>query len=191
MKVITLNDIEFQESCRQLFSLINRDFDLVVGIMKGGDFVLKTYQSYAPKKGQSYGVVDLQRTTTGFKKKRILKYLLRNLPYSILDKIRVYEFHWLNRKLKNQIIEPVEDFDMALDRPEEVKHILVLDDAIDSGATMLSTVKGLSKKYPRARIVTAVVAWTNSNSIYQPDYYRFKGVLIRFPWSLDYKKWSV
>ena len=43
------------------------------------------------------------------------------------------------------------------------------------------------KLFPNAQIKNAVISWTIESSIIKPDYYLFKNVLVRFPWSKDYK----
>ena len=70
---------------------------------------------------------------------------------------------------------------------EEVKNILIIDDAIDTGKTMFIVKSNLNKLFPNAQIKNAVISWTIESSIIKPDYYLFKNVLVRFPWSKDYK----
>ena len=45
----------------------------------------------------------------------------------------------------------------------------------------------LSKLFVNTRIKIAVISWTIESSIIKPDYFMFKNVLVRFPWSKDYK----
>ena len=74
---------------------------------------------------------------------------------------------------------------------KNVKSILIIDDAIDTGRSMFVVKNNLKTLFPNAQIKTAVISWTLENSIEKPDYYIFKNVLVRFPWSKDYKQKDV
>lgn len=185
LKVKTLHKSDFEKQCQNLFSKIEMQPDVVVGILNGGGFVLDEYKKNALGKTE-FTTVKLQRDSTkGIKRKSLLQKCLKVLPNILLDGLRRLEHHRsLNRKL-NKIQSDIE-IKINLN-PEKVNTILILDDALDSGVTIKSVVQYLQKQYLNSEIKTAVISWTNSESIITPDYYIFKNTLVRFPWSLDYK----
>jgi len=71
---------------------------------------------------------------------------------------------------------------------EKARKILIIDDAIDSGKTIFQ-IKELLKLKTKGdpEIFISVISWTLKESIVQPDAFVYKGSLIRFPWSKDYK----
>jgi len=187
LKVITLHKIAFERHCVKLFSKLESNPDAVVGILNGGSYVLEEFKKENLDKDIIYKTVKLQRASTkGFKQRSFMKRLLNLLPYSILNSARVSE-HQKQIKASNRTNTQDIEIDFSSTKNVSIKHILILDDALDSGETMQSVVKVLSNKFPEASIKTAVLAWTNTESITTPDYYVFKNQLVRFPWSLDYK----
>jgi hypoxanthine-guanine phosphoribosyltransferase len=74
----------------------------------------------------------------------------------------------------------------ALNERSEPPHVLVADDAIDSGVT-LATVLGLLREVcPRGSdIRSAVITQTLMDPVVRPDYVLFQCTLCRFPWSFD------
>lgn len=185
LKVKTLHKSDFEKQCQNLFSKIEMQPDVVVGILNGGGFVLDEYKKNALGKTE-FTTVKLQRDSTkGIKRKSLLQKCLKVLPNILLDGLRRLEHRRsLNRKL-NKIQSDIE-IKINLN-PEKVNTILILDDALDSGVTIKSVIQYLQKKCLNSEIKTAVISWTNSESIITPDYYIFKNTLVRFPWSLDYK----
>lgn len=69
----------------------------------------------------------------------------------------------------------------------DAKTILVVDDAVDSGATMQAVVGAVKKANPAAHVVTAAVVVTTKTPVVRPDFHLYDKVLIRFPWAHDYR----
>ena len=69
-------------------------------------------------------------------------------------------------------------------------HLLVIDDAVDSGLTLKYVVGVLraSCNFP-VEIFTAAITATrvSAERAVDPDFVLFDGTLIRFPWSTDYR----
>lgn len=64
--------------------------------------------------------------------------------------------------------------------------ILIVDDAVDSGATLLRVAETLRSASPEAQIASAVITVTTRNPAIKPDYTLYNDrTLIRFPWSAD------
>jgi len=190
MEVITLNREIFSEKCSELIGRIDFRSDLIVGILGGGGYIIDEIMSEVGLDSTQFELVKLQRGNK-FKSNYIIKSILKFLPYRITNKLRIFE----SKKARSSIVDlnltevsaESIDFKLNLDSRETVKNILILDDAIDTGRTMFIVKNSLSKLFPESQVNTAVISWTLENSIIKPDYYLYKNILVRFPWSLDYK----
>ena len=179
-KVITLDSEALQGVCRKLEAERIRPFepDVVLGIESGGRFVA---DMLFPERTHCY--VALRRPSTRGKS-GVVKRLLRLLPRFVADALRVAESYFLER----HAAAPVP---FTGELPAELAgaaSILVADDAVDSGNTMLSVVEAVKNNYPEARVATAAVVVTTRAPKIRPDFYMFDNLLIRFPWSADVKK---
>lgn len=190
MKVITLEENSFFEKCIELTSKLDLQPDLIVGILNGGGHIVDNIKSQSNFEPNIFQFVKVQRETT-LKNYAIIDFFLKSLPYSVLNVIRIFESFLVRKSIENLNKETLSlreiDFKFSLNTKKDIKTILIIDDAIDTGKTMFTVKNNLSKMFSGAEIKTAVIAWTIDTSIEKPDYYLFKNVLIRFPWSKDYK----
>lgn len=64
--------------------------------------------------------------------------------------------------------------------------MLLVDDAVDSGTTMLRVAEALRCGNPEIELRTAVITVTTAAPLLRPDYTIYDDrTLIRFPWSMD------
>ncbi|HEY5686709.1 MAG TPA: phosphoribosyltransferase family protein [Yeosuana sp.] len=190
MEVITLNKELFSEKCSELICKMDFHPDFVVGILSGGGYVIDEIVNEVGFDSVQFELVRLHRRNK-FKSNFIIKSILKLLPYKFTNKLRIFE----SKKARSSIAElnltkvfsNNIDFKLNSDSIETVKNILILDDAIDTGRTMFIVKNSLGKLFPKSQIKTAVISWTIENSIIKPDYYLYKNILVRFPWSIDYK----
>lgn len=181
-KVKTLTGTDFEKHCMILEEIIAGDFrpDLVIGIRTGGLIV-----SEIIFKDCKHDEVYLQRPTTAGKNKMMHR-LLKGLPYAILDKLRIVESIVLDKLSSHK---PRTDKFNIPDATQNASKILIVDDAVDSGATLEAVVRAIKSSAPDdADIRTAVITVTTKSPIIRPDYYIYNdNTLIRFPWSMDFK----
>ena len=72
---------------------------------------------------------------------------------------------------------------------ERKRKVLLVDDAIDSGATLLLIKQYLLNEFPDIDVKIAVITVTTRHPLVMADYYRYNNrTLIRFPWSNDIKR---
>ena len=184
MKVVSLLGSAFAESCRLLAQKISKDYnpDLVIGVLTGGGYVGKEVFSSLPHtKKRLYIETRIQRTNTKTKEKSIIRQIFKYSPIFLLDWMRMLEAVILEQKAKrkNPKREGVISF------PQDV---LLIDDAIDSGATLHLLKEYLEKHYANIVVKIAVITVTTPNPIVDADYFLFHDrVLVRFPWSNDVK----
>lgn len=163
---------------------------LILGIKEGGQYLAENVIEIA--KELSSNSIDIQfvkcqRPTTAIKKNmKIFREILNKLPVFLLNQLRVLEYYFLNNKYKknyhrNIILDENIDF-------QQYEKIMIVDDAVDSGATLQKVYNFVKEKVSNnVDIKTLVVVSTSKTPIILPDYCLYKGVLLRFPWSMDSK----
>ena len=175
-KVMTLSDEAFAGACSRLEAATERP-DVVLGIETGGRYVAESMHAAVP-----HCYVRLQRGPTPRKSR--LRGLLARLPRPVADALRLAEA-WL-RGLRRP--EPVE-FRGELPRELQGKRrVLIVDDAVDSGATMHAVREAVCRACPEAQVECAAIAVTTRRPLVVPDKYLYSNVLIRFPWSMDARR---
>lgn len=195
MKVITLYPQEFEKACQQLADKVSDSFtpDLVIGVLTGGSYVAKQVMESlnCPLK---YDEVKVQRSGTKKKNKGLLRSVLQSLPIFLLNLLRMLESVFLELKSKYKTPERMgmialsEETKAFLGSATQSK-VLLVDDAIDTGATLSLIKEHLENNYPGIVVKTAVITITMKNVMITADYYLYNNrTLIRFPWSNDIKK---
>lgn len=183
LTIKTLNDASFAQMCRRLEALSATYVpDAVVGIATGGEVVAGLMWRNVPH----YSIVA-QRPSTAVKNRyKGLQRLMRRLPLWVCDMLRIAEARILNVR---QHTPPHISIDPAVaEALTNAQRILVVDDAIDSGATMAGVLKALyalpCAEHRRVRV--AVVTVTTKHPLVVPQYCIYDNeTLVRFPWSSD------
>ncbi|WP_313375573.1 phosphoribosyltransferase family protein [Chishuiella sp.] len=165
---------------------------LVIGIKEGGmplaEMVVEKLQTYTSQKVDLIGVLCQRSSTKNKRNKRnkiILEKSLNLLPESLLNKLRIIEHSFLiNKRDLHREVHIPEDIDYT-----KYNKILIVDDAVDSGATLKKVLDGVNKNInSEVDITTLSVVVTDTKASIIPDYYLYSDVLIRFPWSIDGQK---
>lgn len=182
MRVITLNESDFEDKCLRLQEAVAARFapDLVVGIATGGLHVARYMFVDIP-----HVSVSRQRPSTRRKPRGIMA----SLPYCVTNVLRMLESAILSCRRPVEVAPPVIDSgDIAM--ISGARNILVVDDAVDSGATLAAVCAAVrASAREDARIMTAVVTVTTSRPLLRPDFCIFDNrTLVRFPWSKDFHK---
>lgn len=185
MKIITSDYNTLKIYCNELINMaVTSGFspDVIVGIPSGGTEIGRIMRDLAPE-GCRYNECVIIRPSSKKKKSR-LKRILPYLPTFILNFLRICEakisFRFSSRGKINKVEIPDE---IAL-----YNRILIVDDAVDSGATLNTVYNAIHKIAPYAQIKTAAITVTLSNPIRDTDFSIFhNNTLVRFPWSMDAK----
>lgn len=178
-KILNLDLQSFADVCHKLETKVADDGyvpDIVIDIPRGGSRMCPYIFSEA-----NHAEITLVRPPKGVLKNR-LKNILKYMPRFVNDWLRKTEARHLVRRKKHMdnttIILP------ALD--SSIRHILLIDDAVDSGATLKAIADKFSCHYPSIEIRTAVITVTGEAPVYMPQYCMFNdSTLIRTPWSID------
>jgi len=196
VKVITLSPETFQKTAFALAEKVyakEERIDMIIGIATGGAYVSRHIHTCFTQQGWqgNYREVRLSRASTDTKERFGLASLLSHLPYPILDLLRNAEayYHRLKRDPK-----PPESSTVPVELPQEVTaeirqagHILLIDDAVDTGATLLRLQNTLAYLNPDVTITTAVLTVTQDDPYLLPDHTLYEDTLLRCPWAMDYK----
>ena len=191
--VVSFDRRQSDDACADLMSAVMHDGrpDVLIGIRTGG---LVVADSMARAAGGRLAVLALTCRRPSSRKKTKQGYLQRmigKLPERILNEFRVIEHAWLTRgAFRNNRARIVLDadelstIDSWLSRAGAQLDLVVVDDTVDSGATLdlvLRTVRQRAK--PGTRIRSAAIAVTTIQPLIRPDYALFERTLCRFPWS--------
>ena len=127
------------------------------------------------------------------------RFLLRVLPYFILNMLRTIEYYLLTlprcRAARRhgiddqRVPDPAEIGAIraaARGLPADVR-VLVVDDSLDSGATLRAVVRQLRELLPPAAdLRTAAFTVLGPYPVVAADYFLYQRVNCRFPWSYDF-----
>lgn len=197
MRVLTLSqgavDWQGRELARRLVNEYPGGFDLMVGVRRGGVFVADAVERYLPESFCRVRTnIKLQRPSTRGKGARLAA-VLGNTPLWMLNSARIIESYWL--QLRDRMSKKKEaSKKFVVDGGElpplgDGASILLVDDAIDTGATISAVRKVLRDRYGDVRCVVATITVTTDSPALDADLCTYHDrTLVRFPWSLDYKK---
>ena len=196
MKVLTLSSNTLTDAAKQLLSLIqkeNIEIDMIIGIASGGIYVSQPIYTQLQKEGWggAYSEIKLSRPSTQKKESLGIKRILTKLPYFFSNQLRILEVKFLE-KFKDKAYDRNKEkrIHFSEGQSKEIqdsKTLLLIDDAIDTGTTMLALTNVIQKINPEIIVRTAVLTVTRKHPYLTPDYTLYKDVLLRCPWAMDYK----
>ena len=192
--VVTFDRAAFDEACASLMHLVVQDGwpDALIGIRTGG---LHVAESMAKSVDFTVPVMSLtcRRPSTAAKSKfSTVKKIVSNLPRPVVDRLRVIEHAMLTKKPQRARPETC-SFDQGelailddwLREAGPNPSIVVVDDAVDTGATLSLVLDTVSQRARGGQVRSAVITVTTARPWATPRYTLFSRQLCRFPWSLD------
>lgn len=191
MKVVTVKHEDFLLLCKKLAEQIKASGfnpDLIIGIKTGGSYVADAIAPFFPIAQKAD--VAIRRKSTASKKQPAIQAMVKLLPVCILNCLRILE-SLITRHRRHATREGSVSLSAEADSFLTIgqRHVLIVDDAIDSGATIRKVTDSLSAKYPHCTFRIAVITVTTPNPIAKADFYLYNNnTLIRFPWAIDAKK---
>lgn len=193
-KIKTFNHADMRQAAIELAGASLRSFtpDLLIGVRSGGYVIAELMMEAMPHEAALLPIT-CRRPSTQAKKESGMKKVLARLPRWFNDQLRLAE-HILLTQMKTPrpgIFIPdapeLSAIEVALQNRNNAK-ILIVDDSVDSGATLLAVVETIrSMVDPAAIIKTASITTTTTSPLIQPDVTLYRYVLCRFPWALDFK----
>ena len=209
MSVVTFTPALLAEACSQLSCRVKAGGftpSLLIGIQHGGAEVARRMRNDFPE--AAYCEVRLSRPGTRQKSQGLAHRLLQHLPLWICNTLRIVESRINEWRSKGE--EPVrlgeirlpDDIASTLSNPSSPlltplnpssplltpPSLLLIDDAIDTGATIQQARLQLLKQFPDITIRVAVITVTIPHPICDADFCLYHNrTLCRFPWSNDYR----
>ena len=176
IKNISLNKIH--EESNKLYEMINKDYDLTVFIAKSSYIIGADLA-----KINNTPLLEMKCSRKGKIVKNLISPVLRYLPESLLLRMREIELekyhHYVNKRQLSFYKDLFEYY-------ENSKHILLVDDSVDTGENIEICENELKKIYKNSKIETAALN-VMSNTLKYPDYYLYEDTILRGPWSIDSK----
>ena len=197
MRVVTLTPEKLIEKSKDLAKYIIESRwspDLVIGIKTGGLYVAEILLEELHVNGieSEYQVISLSRPSTHRKKAFKVDKFLKKLPYFVLDILRNLEVYIIEQN-KDNMYDPKKEKDIPqsenlLQQIKISKKILLVDDAIDTGSTVLAIKNYIYNINPATEVKIAVLTTTHKNPYIKADFSLYNRVLLRCPWAEDYKE---
>jgi hypoxanthine phosphoribosyltransferase len=202
ISIQTVGPREFREGCGRLWDIAEQSFrpDLVVGIRSGGWWVAEEMRMARAPSGVVFVPLTCRRPTSDVKgKSPAFKLLLKALPYVVLDVLRLLEYYALTlprcravskngaAELRLPDATEMDAVRAAAARLRPGARVLVVDDSLDSGATLASVIKTLQRVLPvDAAVRTAAFTVLGPSPIVDADFFLYHRINCRFPWSYDF-----
>ncbi len=196
MTVKTLSQSDLELYSKQLLKKIQKNQwipDIIIGIATGGVYISRPLWDEIEKNGWNgkYFEIKLSRSSSEKKKKLNIGKILKKLPYPILDILRNLEVmafelnkpKTFDHSKENRVVFPRELECNIL----KAKSILLIDDAVDTGNTILAIKNVIQRLNAKADVKVAVLTVTHKRPFLEPDFTLYRRVLLRCPWAEDYK----
>ncbi len=202
IRVRTVDHGAFGSECARLWHMVRQQFPpyLVVGIRSGGWWVAEAMRAADISPGIAFLPLTIRRPVTSTKEhSRLFRLALRHLPYPVLDAMRRVEYYAVTLPRCRSVsqgglrhsatADPAELADVkaaAAQLPPNAR-VLVVDDSLDSGATLWNVVTTLRQVLPDdASIQTAAFTVLGPAHIVAADFFLYHRINFRFPWSYDF-----
>lgn len=194
MEYKELSPINVKEISEELYKKIIKEYnyDLVIFIAKGSLNIGIELANL-----NKVPLLEIKATRQGGKLKKFFKPLMKIVPKNILIKLR-------EKEMKSKYHEKNDDRQViynnnVFERYKERRKILLVDDSIDSGCSIIKVKEELERTFTSAELKVAVFN-VMKKSIIRPDFYMYEDNLISGPWSNDsrynnefvkqYKEWK-
>ena len=202
IRIRTIDREQFRDGCGKLWDLAHAGFQpqLVVGVRAGGWWVVEAMIAARAPAQVVFLPLTCRRPSSDRKgESATFRFLLRVLPYFILNMLRTLEYYLLTlprcRAARRdgvddqRIPDPTEVAALraaARDLPANVR-VLVVDDSLDSGATLHAVMRQLRGLLPStAELRTAAFTVLGPYPVVPADFSLYQRVNCRFPWSYDF-----
>jgi len=180
---------DFDLACVSLFNEIHRSYspDLLIGIESGGGYILRR-MNFLKLDAVQCAFVRAARSGSKIKKKSRLKSLLKLFPRKVNNVLRLGEHFFREMRYKSEKAANNRNVEISDSERAKIVHgkiICLIDDAVDTGSSLVAVRDAIIAINPTATIVFASIVQTFSQPILAPDLVLYKDVLVRFPWSED------
>lgn len=181
VKTVSLSDVKGM--ALQLIKEVGEKPDLVVFVASGAYLIGKIMAEH-----YNVPLKEIRAQRSGTQLKKLLHPVLQVLPSKLKIWLRKREQYSGTHAIKNCRTISYEFHDAE---HEGIGSILLVDDAVDTGNTMLQCFHTLQKHYPSAKITTAALSvFDGSKDTVNVDYHIFDNMIVMGPWANDHKEHS-
>ena len=188
MNCIELSIKELEEKCADWAIDIKRDYaaDLIIYVARAGYLVARSMIPIIDAPIAGIGAVRKGNVIKKFIAPIISKCPInvRNFLISVELKSGSHAKH-SERKIEfhNSLRQII---------PEKIKKILVVDDSVDTGNSMLQVTESIRKTFEKADIrIAALNVWDKSENVIHTDYALFHNTIIKAPMSKDSSEYKI
>ena len=190
MNSIVLSLENLEKESLSLARKVEADFrpDLVVYIARGGYLIGDTIAGYF-----NVDNIGIHAEREGGKLKELISPVLRCLPQSVKLSLRKMELaSGVHKEYKERKIY-WDNSDVCLRVLKNKKNILVVDDSVDTGYSMISVVQKIRRDVGEDIIIktAAINCWSKSLSVIRTDFCIYEDTIIQTPMSKDSQEYSV
>lgn len=194
--ILDIDRVQFSREALRLLDVVEKEFqpDILIGIRSGGFLLAEAMAAQRPPGAMTLISITRRRASTKSKDRLKLKQILGIVPRPVKNVLRRLEHRYLMAAMSGQQVDPM------VPDPEEERalraaiaafggtcRILVVDDAVDSGATLLAVLRYIREIVsPAAEVRSAAITVTHADPMVEPDYSLYRHVLCRFYWSSDF-----
>lgn len=178
-ELMELNIDDVQKMSLELARKVLEKPDLVAFVAKGAYLIGRTTAEYF-----HVPLIEVEAVRSGNRLKKILKPLLAILPSGV--KV------WLRKKEMSAGIHAQNtDRSVTINDPNKLLYgnfhsILLVDDSVDTGNTIIAVKNALQKAFPNAHIITAAFfVFEASKALVNIDYSLYGDTFFSAPWSND------
>lgn len=187
MKYIELSRKDLESQCNSWAQEIKKAYqpDLIVYVAKAGYLIGREMKTvfHVP-------LVGISATREGNALKEIVGPIVSKLPNFVRNVLIALELksdtHSKNTERKIQFHEGMLNM-----KSENIHHILVVDDSVDTGHSMQQVVSAISKVFKDADIkIAGLNVWDKSRDIIDTDFALYTNTVIKTPMSKDSKEYK-
>ena len=187
MKYIELSRKDLESQCNSWAQEIKQSYqpDLIVYVAKAGYLIGREMKAVF-----NVPLVGISATREGNALKEIVGPIVSKLPNFVRNILIALELksdtHSKNTERKIQFHEGMLNM-----KSENIHHILVVDDSVDTGHSMQQVVSAISKVFQDADIkIAGLNVWDKSRDIIQTDFALYTNTVIKTPMSKDSKEYK-
>lgn len=181
MEYLELSIKNVKEKSIELANKMPNNFDVVIFVAKGSFQIGKEISEY-----YNIPLLEIFAQRKVGKLKEVLKIFLKVIPNSIKKKLR-------EKEINMNIHEKNTDREISFEKEiwknyKQVENILIVDDSVDTGNSMLQVKDAVQNYFKEANItIAALNIFTKSEKNIKTDYYIWKDTMLNGPWSNDSK----
>lgn len=187
MRCVELSIEKLEEKSNLLAEKIQHDFnpDVVVYIARGGYLIGKRVSGYF---GIPLIAVGTERQANGFKE--MVAPILALMPRALCDWLRSLELRSnVHEKGNKRAVKFLDDVGHL--KTKKIKNIVIVDDSVDTGNSVLAVKRLISSDFPLANIkIAAINVWSKSENLIATDFYIYQNAMMRTPMSKDSKEYG-